>query len=174
MTPSLIPISKELAHASFDCGVPALDDYYRHYALKNDRLGIGKTFVAVDEGSRVLGYVTLSSAQVEAEKLPEDLRAKLPRYPAPAFRIGKLAVAKASQGQGVGRWLLAHAFNKALDVARHLGLCAIIVDAIDANAARFYLKYGFVPFEAQALALFLPLETIRRARDVEMEDQPKH
>ncbi|MDA8426991.1 MAG: GNAT family N-acetyltransferase [Treponema sp.] len=160
---SLVPVSKELQKAPFDCGYPVLNDYLRLYALKNDRLSIGKTFVAVDEGEGVVGYMTLSSAQVEARSLPEAMRAKLPRYPVPAFRIGKLAVDTKFQGQGVGAWLLRQALEKALVVSTEVGLYAVIVDAIDEKAKGFYQKYGFTAFAGYPLMLFLPLATIAKA-----------
>ena len=97
----LVPISKALQKAPFDCGYTELNEYFRHYAVKNDRLSIGKTFVSVDAKEGVVGYITLASAQVEAQKLPEALRSRLPRYPVPAFRIAKLAVDTRFQGAGV-------------------------------------------------------------------------
>ena len=48
----------------FDCGVDALNLYLTRFALKNDKLGIGKTFVALSESGKVVGYFTLSTAQV--------------------------------------------------------------------------------------------------------------
>jgi len=160
---SLVPVSKTLQKASFDCGYPELNDYFRLYALKNDRLSIGKTFVAVDEKAGVVGYVTLSSAQVEARSLPGALRAKLPRYPVPAFRIAKLAVDTKFQGQGVGAWLLSQALEKALVVSTKVGLYVVIVDAIDEKAKGFYQKYGFEAFAEYPLTLFLHLATIAKA-----------
>jgi GNAT superfamily N-acetyltransferase len=159
----LAPISKALQNAAFDCGYPELNDYFRLYALKNDRLSIGKTFVAVEKKEGVVGYVTLASAQIEARTLPEALRAKLPRYPVPAFRIAKLAVDTRFQGAGVGSWLLRRSFEKALSVSTEVGVYAVIVDAIDEKAKGFYLKYGFVAFAEYPLTLFLPLATIARA-----------
>ena len=160
---SLVPISKELQKAPFDCGYPVLNEYLRLYALKNDKLSIGKTFVAVDEDSGVVGYVTLASAQVEAKSLPEAAQAKLPRYPVPAFRIAKLAVDTRYQGKGVGAWLLRQALEKALLVSAEVGLYVVIVDAIDEKAKGFYQKYGFEAFTEYPLTLFLPVATIAKA-----------
>jgi Predicted acetyltransferase len=160
---SLVPIAKEHQKAPFDYGYPVLNDYLRLYALKNDRLSIGKTFVAVDGTAGIVGYVTVSSAQVEARSLPQAMRAKLPRYPVPAFRIAKLAVDTKAQEQGVGAWLLRQALEKALVVSTEVGLYAVIVDAIDEKAKSFYLKYGFEAFSEYPLTLFLPLATIAKA-----------
>ena len=160
---SLVPVSKALQKAPFDCGYPVLNEYLRLYALKNDSLSIGKTFVAVDEDESVVGYMTLASAQLETRSLPEAMRVRLPRYPVPAFRIGKLAVATKLQGQGVGAWLLRQALEKALLVSTEVGLYAVIVDVIDEKAKGFYQKYGFTAFAEYPLTLFLPLATIAKA-----------
>jgi GNAT superfamily N-acetyltransferase len=162
---SLVPIIKSLSKSSFDCGYPELNEYLRHYALKNDQLSIGKTFVALSDSEQVAGYLTISTAQISAQSLPETFRMKLPRYPVPAFRIGKLAVDLRFQGTGTGRWILTQALQKAVEVSQTVGLFAVLVDAIDEKAKGFYLKYGFIPFEGQPLTLFLPLATIKAAID---------
>lgn len=159
----LVPISKTLQKPPFDCGYPELNDYLRHCALKNDRLSIGKTFVAVDAKGCVVGYVTLASAQIEARRLPEALRSRLPRFPVPAFRIVKFAVDTRFLGAGVGSWLLRRSLGKALSVSTEVGLYAVIVDAIDETAKSFYLNYGFMAFAKYPLTLYLPLATIARA-----------
>ena len=163
MTLSLVPINRLLSRAPFDCGYPELNQFFRHYALKNDRLSIGKTFVAVTETDEPAGYLTVTTAQIAAESLSDELKATLPRYPVPAFRIGKLAVDLRFQGCGVGRWLLTHAFQKAVDVSQQVGLFAVLVDAIDETAKTFYVKYRFIPLEGHPLILCLPLATIKAA-----------
>ena len=163
MNLSLATVNKPLTKAKFDCGYPELNQYLSRYALKNDRLSIGKTFVALTDMQEVAGYLTVRSAQIAANSLPEDITAALPRYPVPAFRIGKLAVDLRFQGSGVGRWTLTQALRKALEVSQTVGVFAVLVDAIDEKAKGFYLKYGFIPFEAHPLTLFLPLTTIKIA-----------
>jgi len=160
---TLATVNKPLTKAKFDCGYPELNQYLSRYALKNDRLSIGKTFVALTDMQEVAGYLTVRSAQIAANSLPEDITVALPRYPVPAFRIGKLAVDLRFQGSGVGRWTLTQALRKALEVSQTVGVFAVLVDAIDEKAKGFYLKYGFIPFEAHPLTLFLPLTTIKIA-----------
>jgi len=160
---SLVLVTKSLTKARFDCGNLELNQYFRLYAHKNDQLSIGKTFVAITETDHVAGYMTISTAQIAAESLPDELRGKLPRYPVPAFRIGRLAVDLRFQGAGSGRWLLSQALNKAVEVSSSVGLFAVLVDAIDEKAKSFYVKYGFIPFESRPLTLFLPLATIKAA-----------
>jgi GNAT superfamily N-acetyltransferase len=160
---SLVPLSKVHKVKLFDCGRQSLNDYIKHYALKNDMLSISRTFVACMENGSIAGYISLSNAQIHAESLPEDVRAKLPRYPVPALRIGRLAVDRTMQGLGVGSWLLKQAFVKALQISEITGIYAVLVDAIDEKAKSFYLKYGFISLPGEPLTLFLPLQTVRTA-----------
>jgi GNAT superfamily N-acetyltransferase len=163
MALTLVPITKVLQKQAFDCGNKILNDYFRFYALKNDNLNIGKTFVAI-ESEIVAGFITLSNAQIIAENLPDDIRSGLPKYPVPALRIAKLAVDRNFQKKGIGAWLLRSAFEKALAISEQVGIFSILVDAIDEKAQGFYLKYGFIPFTEYPLTLFLPLSVIREAR----------
>ena len=102
----------------FACGEPSLDDYLRTLATQHHRAGISTTHVLVDDSDsrRILGYYTLAAAQLLLSDLSEEDRRGLPRYPVPAIRMGRLAIAVSAQGQGLGDYLLAHA------VARCLGL----------------------------------------------------
>lgn len=146
----------------FDCGVEALDEFLARYALKNDRLGIGRTFVAVDGEGSVAGYFTLATAQVAFSEIPEESRARLPKYPIPAIRIARLAVGRSGQGRGVGRWLLSQAFMKIVRVAEVAGLYFIIVDANESSRG-FFERYGFRKFADKELSYFIPVETVRKA-----------
>jgi predicted N-acetyltransferase YhbS len=163
VTLSYLPITKTLAKSEFDCGIQELNMYFRRYAVKNDKLSIGKTFVAVDDQNNVLGYITLSSAQITLDSLPQEAQAKLPKYPVPAFRIAKLAVSKDHQGKGLGARLLKEALTRAVSVSKEIAIHMVLVDAIDERAKTFYLKYGFIPLESQPLTLFLPIKTILMA-----------
>lgn len=94
--------------ASFDSGEPALNDFFQRQAGRLARRGVGKTYVALaDDGLTVRGFLTISAGQVETAQLPPHL--KLPRYPVPILRIGRLAVDKGQQGQGIGQHRAAYA-----------------------------------------------------------------
>ncbi len=146
----------------FDCGIEVLNEFLFRYSLKNDTLGIGKTFVAFDEKDEVVGYFTLATAQVVYENIPDEYRGKLPKYPIPSLRIARLAVDKDLQGKGIGKWLLTQAFIKILHVAEITGLYFIIVDAKETSKS-FYEHYGFINFNDKEFSYFLPVETVRKA-----------
>ncbi|MBI2431856.1 MAG: GNAT family N-acetyltransferase [Candidatus Hydrogenedentes bacterium] len=147
----------------FCCGQLQLDSYITDYAGQHARKNVGRTFVAVRPGQKVvLGYYTLASSSVAFEHLPEQLKRKLPRYPLPVALLGKLAVDQKVQGQGLGEFLLLDALHRCSAIAEQMALFAVEVHALDQAARNFYVKYGFQPFQEQPLHLFLPLDTIKQ------------
>lgn len=147
---------------NFDCEIDALNEFLSKYALKNDQLGIGKTFVALDHQDKIVGYFTLATAQVAYQEIPDDYRGKLPKYPIPALRIARLAVDKELKEKGIGKWLLAQAFVKIIQVADVTGIYFIIVDAKESSKS-FYEHYGFIRFNDKNLTYFILLDTVRKA-----------
>jgi GNAT superfamily N-acetyltransferase len=145
---------------AFDCGDSALNQFLQRQSGQLARKGYGKTYVALaTDGITVLGFVTLSVGQVETAQLPNAL--KLPRYPAPVLRIGRLAVDRAAQGQGIGQQLLAFALQLSLEFSHKVGLYAVIVDAKHEQAKAFYTALGFKASLDDPLCLYLPLATLK-------------
>jgi GNAT superfamily N-acetyltransferase len=109
----------------------------------------------------VVGYYGLSSAQIELTELPADIARRLPRYPSlPATLLGRLAVDLTVRGQGLGSYLLIDAFRRVVRVPTDVASWAMLVDAIDDEAARFYEHYGFTRFLDRPSRLFLPMSTV--------------
>lgn len=148
--------------AGFSCGVAELDEYLHRLAGQHRRRGISTVFVLVDSlaPSLVLGYYTLSAAEVDSAELREADRRKLPRYPVPCFRMGRLACRADRQGQGFGKLLIACAVDRCLQARKHVAAYALIVDAKDDKAAAFYSHYGFVPCADSTMTLYMPLGSI--------------
>lgn len=136
----------------------ALDEYLHRYARQDVKRGVARVFVATpaDLVSEVTGFYTLSAASVAAEKLPESLRKKLPRYPVPAALLGRLAVSELAQGQGLGSILLVDACKRVAAASQTLAVAAIIVDAKSPAAAAFYKHFGFVELPGQPGRWMLP------------------
>ncbi len=144
----------------FDCGEPALNAFFQRQAGQLARRGFGKTYVALaDDGLTVAGFVTVSAGQVETARLPPHL--KLPRYPAPILRIGRLAVDRARQGRGTAQHLMAFALQMALEFSRHAGLYAVVVDAKHDRAKVFYERLGFKQTLDDPLCLYLPISVLQ-------------
>lgn len=154
--------------AGFDSGVPALDRYLRETARQHVAKGVSKTYVAVDDDSRpprpVLGYFTLSLCQVLAEELPPEWVKRLPNH-IPAIKLGRLAVATARRGHGLGKVLLVEALLTARRVGQLAGGIGVFVDAKDEAAAKFYEHFGFQRAATRSLTLFMPMQTIDPLQD---------
>jgi GNAT superfamily N-acetyltransferase len=146
----------------FDCGANELNIYLERYARQNHESGGAKTFVAVSpaEPARILGYYSISPGEIEFPRVPEKLTKKLGRYNVPVFRLGRLAIDRSLQKQGLGGDLLLAAGQRALTVAIEVGGIALAIDAKDDKAARWYVRFGALRLLDDPLKLMLPLATI--------------
>lgn len=153
---------------SFDCGKSQLNDYLKKIASQDAKKDYSKTFVATTEveSKNILGYYSTSASIIEFENIPQNLSKRLPKYPAPCMLIGRLAVDKQMQGKKLGETLLMHALNKAVRVTSEMAIFAVRVDALDEEAKKFYLRYGFIPFKDKELSLLLPMKTIIKSLGV--------
>jgi len=121
-------------------------------------------FVLVLLDGTIAGYYTLSATSVQLGELPAQTVRKLPRYPlVPATLLGRLAVDRRHQGKGYGRFLLGDALHRA--ARSEIASFAMIVDAKDESARRFYERESFLPFPDQPMKLFRPMTDIRRLFD---------
>ena len=145
--------------AGFSCGVPDLDEYLQRLATQHRRKGVSNVYVLVDSGmpGLILGYYTLSAAQVDAVALNDADRKRLPRYPVPCFRIGRLACRSDRRGQGIGKLLIGCAVDRCLKARKQVAAYALIVDANSPAAKAFYEHYGFKPCADAPMTLYLPL-----------------
>jgi len=153
---------------SFDCGVEELNVFLKQHANQNQIKNISKTYIAVvavsaDEHKEIYGYYTLSAGHIQCDQLPENIKSKLPKYPIPIGRIGRLAVDKKYKGKGVGSFLLHDALTKVLHIAEKMGIFAVVVDAKNDDAKSFYKNYGFTELQGSELTLFLTMSTIKSA-----------
>ena len=144
---------------AFECGVPALDEYIRRLAEQHKRRGISSVYVLVDSAAPefILGFYTLSAAEVDVTRLAEVDRKRLPRYPVPCFRMGRLACRTDQQGRGIGKLLVGCAVDRCLKAREQVAAYALIVDAKDEVARSFYEHFGFKPLLDRGLTLYLPL-----------------
>lgn len=152
------PLARRHDRTVFSSGVAELDQYLARRAGQDTRRRIARVFVCTaGGGDGVLGYYTLSALSVDLASLPDRLSRRLPRHPVPCALIGRLAVDRSRQGQGLGRMLLADAVKRAIAIGDSMAIHAMIVDAENEGAKAFYEKFGFIPLPGNAMRLFLPL-----------------
>ena len=147
--------------AAFDSGEPALDEWLRRRALRNEESGASRTYV-VRAGKRVIGYYALAVGAVAHAEAPGRVRHNMPD-PLPVMVIGRLAVDKAFHNRGIGAALLRDAVLRILGAADIAGIRAILVHAISERAKRFYEKHGFVPSPADPMTLMIAVAAAAKA-----------
>ena len=150
----------------FDCGSEPLNLFLKQTARQHAERGISRTFVLVDEAATppkpIVGFFSLNICQIKAESLTPQEAKKLPRDVA-GVRLGRLAVAKTCQRQGIGKTLLVAAMGKFIEIFNSAGGIGLFVDAKDQDAKRYYEQFGFVSLPSNELELFLPVRTIHEA-----------
>lgn len=147
--------------SGFESGVEPLDKYFRTQAGQDARKNMAAPFVLILPYGIIAGYYTLSSTSVNLAELPDQTARKLPRYPlVPATLLGRLAVDRRHQGKGYGRFLLADALYRI--VRSEIASFAVVVDAKDDNARRFYERESFLSLPDQPMKLFRPIADIER------------
>jgi GNAT superfamily N-acetyltransferase len=163
----ITPLGKQHDRKAFDCGEASLNRYLNRYANQDIRRRVNRVFVASPPGEpqRVIGYYSLSAGSLAAADLPEKYRRRLPRYPVPVALLGRLAVDKSHQGQGLGAILIANALQRIALASQVMAVYAVVVDALNERAAEFYQQFGFIPLSSQPLKLFLPMDTVGRLVD---------
>ena len=149
------PITEAHLIESFSCGVPVLDEWLKHRALKNEVSGASRTFV-ICQDRQVVGYYTLATGSVEHRDAPGKIRRNMPN-PIPVMVLGRLAVDQEQQHAGLGRGLLKDAVLRTLTVSQHAGVKALLVHALSEDAKRFYTRSGFLesPFDPMTLMIAL-------------------
>jgi len=148
--------------ARFDCGKPALNDWLRNRALKNEGKA-SRCFVVCQERA-VVGFYALAAGAVRHDQTPSALKRNMPEQ-IPVIVLGRMAVDLSFQGQKLGDGLLRDALKRALSVAADVGARAVLVHAIDQEVVPFYTQYGFKPFPEGELTLFLSVTELAAAID---------
>ena len=154
--PELLSAVHDLA--KFDCGDDALNQWLRRRAPRNQREGSSRTWVVTDD-QRVVAYYASSTAVVARSEVSGRFARNQPD-PLLAMLLGRLAVDREHQGQGLAAALLKHFLLKALEVSTLTGLRLVLVHAKDSQAASFYRHFGFEPSPIDDLTLVLLLKDI--------------
>ena len=153
------PLAPHHDLAEFCCGEPPLDDWLKRRASANQASGASRTFVAC-ESDVVVAYYALASSAVAVATTPGRFKRNMPD-PIPVVVIGRLAVAQAYQGQGIGRALLQDAARRVIHAADAIGIRGLIVHALSENAAAFYRRLGFDPSPLDPMTLMITLADLR-------------
>ena len=153
------PLAASHDVSAFSCGKPTLDHWLKTRALSNQDKGFTAVLV-VREAERVVGYYGLAPTAVVPNVLPRSIRTGQPPDPVPCLLLGQLATDIGWAGRGIGTGLLKHALERCVTAARLVGGRALMVNAIDSEAAGFWQRRGFMPSRDDPFVLFRPIADI--------------
>jgi GNAT superfamily N-acetyltransferase len=141
--------------ADFACGEASLDEWLRRRALSNQESGASRTYV-ISAGAKVIGYYALAVGAIAHGDAPGRIKRNMPDL-IPVMVLGRLAIHRDYQGQGIGAALLRDAILRTLQAAKIAGIRAILVHAISEAARKFYEKVGFRPSPVDPMTLMITL-----------------
>ena len=148
--------------APFDCGTHAsLNDWLKRFAWTNQQNETSRTYV-VHRADRVVAYYSIAAGSVQREEAPARVAKGLAHHPVPVVLLTRLAVDETEQGTGLGKAMLKDALLRIAGAADIVGARAVLVHAIDAEAAAFYRHFGFEPAPGNDLHLMLLMKDLRR------------
>ncbi len=145
--------------SDFYCGKPALDRWLKTRALSNQEKGFTAVMV-VHVANRVVGYYGLAPTAVVPTQLPRSIRTGQPPDPVPCLLLGQLATDEGWRGQGVGTGLVKHALQRCVQAASMIGGRALVVNAVDEEAADFWARRGFIASKHDPLILYRSIADI--------------
>lgn len=145
--------------SEFSCGKPSLDRWLKTRALDNQEKGFTAVLVT-HVASRVVGYYGLAPTAVLPSTLPRSIRTGQPPSPVPCLLLGQLATDLNWIGQGVGTGLLKHALLRCVAAAGLIGGRALLVHAVDVEAASFWRRRGFIASKDDPMILFRSIADI--------------
>lgn len=156
------PAPLDLRHsvADFDCGKPLLNAWLADMARYNQEQGYTRTFVIADDAYRVVGYHSLCAGMINRNDVPRSVKGGQAPQDIPVALLARLAVDRACQDMGLGAALLSHALRAAVSAGQSVAFRAVMVDALDEDAMRFYLKHGFEPSRISPSKLLLPMRKV--------------
>jgi predicted GNAT family N-acyltransferase len=158
----ITPLGSQHDKRNFECGIDLFDNYIRKQANQDIKRKLSICFVLSNKENIVMGYYTLSNAEIPRRNLPSQISKKLPKSYSeiPGTLLGRLAIDKSISGKGFGELLLIDALKKSYEVAKYsIGSLAVIVDPINEDAERFYIKYGFIKLPDSG-KMFIAMKTI--------------
>ena len=168
------PLSVQHDVSQFSCGKSALDTWLKTRALSNQDRGFTVVTV-IHDGGRVVGYYGLAPTAVVPSVIPRSIKTGQPPNPVPCLLLGQLATDKDWTGQGIASGLLRHALIRCVAGARLIGGRALVVNALDQEAANFWRRRGFLPSKDDPLTLFRSIPDIAaslKAAGVEIPSSP--
>lgn len=157
---------KEHNRNTFDCGNPALNQYLKQQAGQDQDKRYAVTWVlkVAEHSEEIVAYYTLSNTSLLIDNFTEDERKqlRLTKQPhIPAILLGRLAVDRRYQGNGIGKVVLWNALWRAHQLSQTSGCLLFLIDAKDDRTRDWYVKkFEFMPLRENGLTVYLHMKTV--------------
>ena len=158
------PLAETDDRTAFDCGRESMNLWFRRHGWANHVAGVSRVNVIANVTTNaIVGYVTLSAAQIERAKLAKSQQRNKPD-PLPATLLGQLAIHRDRQGQGHASALLLFALRLALRASYDVASWGIITHPLDDGVRAFYARHGFddLPFDPRR-AMVVRMTDLKRS-----------
>lgn len=149
---------------NFDCGEPSLNKYLQTIARQHDKLDLSRTFVMTTDKNdpNIIGYYTLTTCHIDISSVPEPLRKKYSQqHGIQGALIGRLAVNKDNQNQGLGTNLLMDAMYRIVQSSFGLPCPLIVIDPKNSRVKEFYREFGFEEISPDDNRMYMRLSEIK-------------
>jgi len=167
MAPAAAYIIERLTPAhdlsQFDCGNEALNLWLKRFAWMNVQNDSARVYVLHRRDKAVLGYYALTAGSISREEAPARVAKGLAAHPIGVAVLGRLAVDLGQQGLGLGQTLLQDALLRIAQAGDAIAIRAVLVQAINEPARKFYSRFGFVSSTVDEMRMLLLMKDLREA-----------
>lgn len=162
------PLAESDDRNRFDCGRESMNAWFRRHAWFNQVNNLSRVTVVTDPANdRIIGYASLSAAQIDRAYLPKSQQRNRPD-PVPVLLLGQLAVDRNYQGQGHAGDLMQYALRAALHVSGVIGAVGVLTHPLDDGVREFYRQFGFedLPFDPRRAMIVRMVDLKRQFGEV--------
>src|SRR5262245_30485658 len=154
------PLTEKHDCSDFRCGKQSLDDWLNDFARYNQRANYARTFVVTTTDMKARAYYAPCTGMIMRRDLKRDQGWFASPEQIPIALLARFAVHQELQGQGLGMALLASALRNVVSASQVVAFRAVMVNALDQQAASFYKSVGFRETKISPLKLILPTQDI--------------
>ena len=159
---------------TFRCGEPRVEDWLANKALQHQEKNLSVSKVLLDADSRIAGFYTLATIQIDFGALPLEVRKTLPRRALPVAVLAWFGIAADQQGKGLATRLFAQALRDCWDAGKTFAFVAIVIDCLGDSAKAFYQHWDFTEIPGNPLRLYLTARMLNALmKDDERENGDK-
>lgn len=163
---TITPLEDHHLREAFCCDNEIIDGFFRKRALKDHNANKVRVRVALlGADPTAIGFYSLALKTLAPKSIGGAIGNKFGKWPIPCVYLSMIATDTAFAGQGLGKDMMLHVFQRTLEVADLAGVACLTLDAVNEERAQWYERLTFKRIAADDLGMYIPLGTIRQACD---------